>query len=432
MPPLSLATPYLNRHPLNPGDGMTLKPQLSVSREVPSIRWQGADTVSTQPAWLSVDHTYAPDDMILWDSWIEVDPREQDPPRYLLYHLGVPKGCTKAEMDDQAVIRVAESTDLTHWTDRGIAMSPSEAGGWDDLSIWSGHTLWDPDSEAFYLYYTGRNQMDGPRPAMVQRIGVAKSKDGIHFERVSTDKPLLESDGLWYEGAQDPIGATVQAWRDPFVMKDPDSGKYVMFFTAKTKPKWSPVEWLDERNPWRERFSLMKYWPFPEARGCIGWAMADSPEGPFELQPPIVAPGKFLEMEVPQIITRTDPDDGQEKHYLFFSTFPQSYHYRWKKEVGCHRGLHGYVTDSLTDADRYRPLAGDGKVITKPDNLYCVKLLPHPKKDGEYVAFGWILGGSLLAKGEVESEAAFRLSPMLKVHWEGESIRVGPELVELD
>ena len=93
----------------------------------------------------------------------------------------------------------------------------------------------------------------------------------------------------------------------------------------------------------------------PKYKGCIGAATADNFEGPYEAQPPVLAPGKFAQMECPQVVRKND------KVYLFFQSWENDYSPEWKRKVagrGPQSGLHCYVGESLTGP--FEPLNNHG------------------------------------------------------------------------
>lgn len=322
------------------------------------------------------DKSYAPEDRYLWDSWILKDD-SSDPPLYRLFHLDAPKGDDPNKRHDQAQIRQAVSHDLKNWDDLGLVFKSGEKGSWDDGPIWTGN-VYKKEDGSYLFFYTARNERDG----QFQRIGLARSEDAVNWER--SDKPLLEPDGRWYETTEE--SPVYKAWRDPEIIKDENTGKYLMYYTAKTKDGHE------------------KY------KGCIGLAISDEIDGEYEVLPPVLAPGKYAQMEVPQIIHRND------KVYLFFSAAENDIDPEWAKEIGgAQSGLHCFVGDSLTGP--FEPLNGHGVVTTTEDNLYTVKLLPDPEREGEYVAIGWYME-------DKNNQKAMTLSQPMPVHWEGDNIKI--------
>ena len=320
--------------------------------------------------------SYAPEGRYLWDSWILVD--EVDGEKiYRLYHLDAPDNGDPDSRHDKASIRQAISKDLINWEDLGTTFSSGPDGAWDDGPIWTGN-VYKVAQEEYLFFYTARNHRDG----QLQRVGLAKSADGINWER--SDKPLVVPDSRWYETIE--ISPIYRAWRDPAVVKDEERGKYLMYITAKTKEGHE------------------KY------KGCIALAVADNIEGPYEVQAPVLAPGLYAEMEVPQIIQR----DG--KVYLFFSTWVKDYAPDWAEQIGGPvTGLHCFVGESLYGP--FEPLGGTGVVTGIKDNLYTVKLVPDPEREGEYVAIGWYIE-------DEDGEKGLTLARPMKVIWEGDNITI--------
>lgn len=313
--------------------------------------------------------SYAPSGRYLWDSWIFADG-----PLFRLFHLDAEDNAEPASRHDRAQIRGAVSKDLVHWRDVGPLLGSAPAGAWDDGAIWTGNTYREGDE--LVLFYTARNQREG----QTQRIGLATSKDGVHFTR--GEAPLLSADPRWYETQED--SPVYRAFRDPFVFLDPVSGDYLMYVTAKTKDG------------------------DPTFRGCIGLARARTLRGPYEPLPPVLAPGLFAQMEVPQVIQR----DG--KTFLFFSAAkadlsPELAARARQPEAG----LFGYVADDPRGP--FRPLGETGLIAGSELDLYSVKLLDDPERPGEFLAFGWY---------REDTDTPLRLAIPRTVRWQGEKIRI--------
>jgi beta-fructofuranosidase len=91
------------------------------------------------------------------------------------------------------------------------ALEPATGPSWDDLAIWTGCVA------GGRLFYSGRSRADGGE---LQRIGVADSGDLTHWTRSGL---LLEADPRWY---------APQAWRDPYVVRDPGGDGWHMLICA--------------------------------------------------------------------------------------------------------------------------------------------------------------------------------------------------------
>jgi len=217
------------------------------------------------------------DDAWIWDFWVA-----RDGPTWHLFFLRAPRSLDDPDLRHRhAVIGHARSADLRTWEVLGDVVVPGGEGAWDDLATWTGSVVRAGDT--WWMFYTGVSTVDGGK---VQRIGVATSTDLDRWEK-SRANPLLETDARWYE-TYDPSRWYEEAWRDPWVFRDPDGDGYHMFLTARS-------------------LSV----PAASA-GVIGHAR--SPDlVHWMAQPPLVTPGDFGHLEVPQYVFL----DG--KHYLLFS-----------------------------------------------------------------------------------------------------------------
>lgn len=323
--------------------------------------------------------SYCPEGRYLWDSWVLKDEINGEI-LYRLYHLDAPDNGDPESRHDIAAVRQAISKDLINWKDIGPTFMSGPKGSWDDGPIWTGN-VYKKDNGEYLFFYTARNHRDG----QFQRIGLATSEDGVTWER--SDKPLSVPDGTWYETME--ISPVYRAWRDPFVIKDEKNGKYLMYITAKTKNGHETY------------------------KGCIALAVADNIEGPYEVKPPVLAPGLYAQMEVPQIIQK----DG--KVYLFFSCQEKDYNPEWaEKTGGPQTGLHCFVSDSLYGP--FTPINGTGIITGSKDNLYTVKLIAHPGREGNFLAIGWYMENK-------NTQKALTLSGPMEVLWEHDRIKIKVE-----
>jgi len=299
---------------------------------------------------------------------------------YRLYHLDAPVTKDPDDRHRKAIIRQATSTDMKNWNDLGTALGSDDKGSWDiGKAIWTGNA-YKKDNGEYVFFYTAADAED---EMLYQRIGLARSKDGVHWEKET--KPFNEPDGKYYETTEtdSPI---CRAWRDPEVVKDEKSGKFNMYITAKTKDG------------------------DPTYRGCIALLTSDELDGKYEAQPPVIAPGLYAQMEVPQVVKKNG------KVYMFFSSMEKDYNPEWADKIGGPQtGLHCFVGDSMTGP--FEPLNGNGIVTKSEDNLYTVKLMPDPKRDGEFVAVGWYME-------DKPGQKAMTLSRPMKVNWDGDNIQI--------
>jgi beta-fructofuranosidase len=219
-----------------------------------------------------------PKDHLLWDFWFA--PYQPGEPLHV-FCLRVPLSI--ADPEDchwQAEVGHAVSRDFHTWEDQGLALAPSLEPSWDDKAIWTGsiinHNGW------WYWFYTAFTHTDHE-----QRIGLATSDDLFTWSR-HPENPLLLADTAWCETGVSSVDGHV-AFRDPWVMPDPDSNGWLMYIT--TRVNRGPVD----------------------GRGVI--ALARSPNlVDWVLEGPVTDDGQFAEMEVPQVLSI------EEDSYLLFCT----------------------------------------------------------------------------------------------------------------
>lgn len=202
---------------------------------------------------------------LIWDFWLL---RVKD--TFHLFYLECPRKLAK-EKNDITTIGHAVSTDLYNWETKGTILSGGAKGDWDDLCLWTGCTV--ELNGKYYLFYTGRKKSEAGR---IQRIGVAVSDDLHHFVKMPQN-PILVADKRWYEETVNFSSVYPHvAWRDPYVVKDPDSDYYYAFITARTNTGSD------------------------QTRGCIGLARSTNLLE-WECLPPVYAPNRYRYLEVPAV-----------------------------------------------------------------------------------------------------------------------------------
>ena len=214
---------------------------------------------------------FALQDTWLWDSWYA-----RDGDTWHGYFLQAPKSLIDPDLRHlNATQRHATSKDLITWTDLGTTFEPQRTGpAWDDSTTWTGSVVQD-DAGLRHLFYTGTNLAE---IYLYQRIGHATSTDlhtwtrvgdGLALDLTGPNADCYEKDhmiGHWHD----------RAMRDPWVMRDPDSTDWLMYFTARAPG-------ITE----------------PNGGGCIGFAT--SPDlATWTLRPPVFT-GGYGQPEVPQV-----------------------------------------------------------------------------------------------------------------------------------
>jgi beta-fructofuranosidase len=219
------------------------------------------------------------EDKWLWDFWLA-----EDGPDYHVFYLQAPRSLSSADLRHyHPSIGHAVSQDLRRWEILPDALAPRASAAWDDYTTWTGSVV--RHEGVWHMFYTGTSRAD---EGLVQRIGVATSTDLVTWERHGERPRLCCVGGTWYE-TLDRSRWHDEAWRDPWIMRDPEGLGFHALFTARAS-----------------------YGP-DDGRGVIGHAWsADLHE--WELLPPVTEPGDFAEMEIPQLERIGD------MYYLFYST----------------------------------------------------------------------------------------------------------------
>jgi len=201
----------------------------------------------------------------IWDFWLA-----DDGTAYHLFFLKAPRGGDPGLRHWNTSVGHAVSTDLEQWQVVGDALTPSTEPAFDDLATWTGSVVRDDDG-LWHMFYTGLSRADD---GQVQRIGVATSSD-LQTWTKRGPQAVVTSDGRWYQ--QFAEAGRTEAWRDPWVIRDPDGDGWHMLITATARE--GP---LDDRG-------VLGHARSPD---LISW----------EVQPPLSEPGSgFSELEVPQL-----------------------------------------------------------------------------------------------------------------------------------
>lgn len=205
------------------------------------------------------------DDRWVWDFWLTEDGSDHH-----LFFLQAPRAIGDPELRHWNVsVGHAVSTDLRQWDLLPDALAPAPADAWDDYTTWTGSVL--RHDGRWWMFYTGTSRREGGK---IQRVGLATSEDLVAWQRYGSG-PLIEADPTWYERL-DLRAWYEQAWRDPWVFQDPDTGVFHAVLTARAKDG------------------------DPATRGVIGHATSDDLLT-WQVRPPITQHGVFGHLEVPQV-----------------------------------------------------------------------------------------------------------------------------------
>lgn len=236
-----------------------------------------------------------PRDQYLWDFWFT----QKDDELHVFYLQASQRECNfdPEQRHNLAAVGHAILTE-NGWQEIGTApaFAKSPNGSWDNISIWTGSVIQDPQSGLFYLFYTSRRKEDAPlwTPSEVQRpqqIGVATSRDLTAWERTPASllAPVIPNPGVNenFDGV---------AWRDPFVIKAED-GFFYAFICARANPQYSPAA--------------------VTAGGIIAYVKSQNLQNWENTQPEIlIRSDEFYQLEVPQVFWRKTA--AGKRFYLLF------------------------------------------------------------------------------------------------------------------
>jgi len=134
------------------------------------------------------------------------------------------------------------SADLQTFDYVGVALRP-EPSGWDAGGLWAPSII--EHQGRYYMFYTGIDDGGGE---VKQRIGLATSTDLAAWTRQPVNNcPGTTGDGCVYECAENwttwggPDGSFNHQCRDPFVIRDPVSGRFVLLATAKSTNQFGVI-----------------------------------------------------------------------------------------------------------------------------------------------------------------------------------------------
>lgn len=176
-----------------------------------------------------------------------------------LFHLTLP---------NHDVVQHVVSTDGLTWRPLPDALRSGDQGACDDDMIWTMSV--SAHDGAYHMLYTALARAEDGR---VQRTGHATSPDLITWAK-DPRNPVAEPDGRWYE--HDPATTNMVSWRDP-------------------KPVLIDGTWSAAVNARENRGPMLR-------RGCVG-LFTSTDFQTWEIHPPVFAPGRFWDLECPQIFT---------------------------------------------------------------------------------------------------------------------------------
>ena len=190
----------------------------------------GAESSTPQSgtASVSVAFGYRPEGMTMWDPWFVAHEGEVH-----LFHLQRLANGSKRTAAEADHIGHAVTRDLIHWTELPVTVGPGEKGGMEDMNPWTGCTI--VQGGVFHLFYTMRSTRDASRSNYggggIQRIGLATSRDQVHWQR-HPNNPVLTPDPRWYVHEGKPEPGNKVGCRDLKIIRDPAGDGWIGFYAA--------------------------------------------------------------------------------------------------------------------------------------------------------------------------------------------------------
>ena len=284
-------------------------------------------------------------DKWLWDFWFA-----QDGADFHIFYLQADRALQdEGQRHWHVSIGHAVSRDLRTWTRLPDALRPSDDDrAWDNYTTWTGSII--HHDGLWYMLYTGTTRAED---GLVQRIGLATSRDLVVWHKHPTN-PVLSADPTWYELLDRTLWHD-QAWRDPYVVQDADTGVFHAFITARHNA--GPAD----------------------SRGAVGHATSTDLMT-WQVQPPLAVPRDFGHLEVPQIL------QIQGRWYLLFSSPYETQAKAFQARAGRRQsGTHYMVADAMLGP--YRSLTDDYLVGDEVGALYSGKLIQDQSGAWQFVAF---------------------------------------------
>lgn len=158
----------------------------------------------------------------VWDFWTADDGQQ-----YHLFFLYASKALKDPDARHyRASVGHAVSDDLVSWERVTDALVHGDVPSFDDQATWTGSVIQHPDG-TWFMFYTGLTLTPAGN---VQTIGAATSPDLMSWDKLPG--PLLRADQRWYETQADGAFPN-EAFRDPWVLPDPDGDGWHLLITAR-------------------------------------------------------------------------------------------------------------------------------------------------------------------------------------------------------
>lgn len=285
------------------------------------------------------------DDKWVWDSWYV-----EESGLWHCFFLQAPKSLGDPELRHWHVSHGhATSRDLHSWTQHGTCFGPADGPAWDDNTTWTGSVV-QGDDGTWHLFYTGTSKADNGKH---QKLGHAVSED-LHTWRRVGDGLILDRDERYEDYC--PERWHDRAFRDPWVMRDPDGSGWLLYFTARDPNADNTLE-----------------------AGAIGFATSPDLYS-WRLEDPVFS-GGFGELEVPQVFER------RGHWYCLFSTWDRFCSERAEAIIGKpSTGTHYLIGDGPRGPWQIAP--GPMLDAEDPGRRYAARIVDH---EGQMKLMGFLM-----------------------------------------
>jgi levansucrase len=351
----------------------------------------------------------------VWDSWpvrnLDTTVATLDGWSVLI-HLSVPDTVLPGNRHDIAQLRYSYSNNGTDWQAGGLLFPTATGGQVEGVELgsrnWAGSAI-VTDDKRIYVYYTatgekGEDVLPGltggtgaahslssqviapasdtypgypttPGISYEQKLAVAygptlvATESGLEIQGEWTHEVVLEADGEWYQTQEQADVGPLNAFRDPWVFRDPNDGVLYMLFEGneggalKSEQECAPEDIGDETFQTQlasEGVVIPEEAPWYNGNVGLAVSVNDSLTE-WELLPPLLtATCVNQELERPIFVFNDD------RYYLFFSSHIDKFAPVGNLQERAAEGLYGFVADSLRGI--YQPLNGHGLVLANPES----------------------------------------------------------------
>jgi beta-fructofuranosidase len=304
----------------------------------------------------------------VWDFWYIFDPEAE---LFHVFYLNADRALVASGQHHYvACVGHATTADFVtiDWGDEAsFSVLQPPADHWANTCIWSGDIL--SVANGWLMFYTSRDrsQDDG----LTQAIGVAYTSDLFAHQWHFFDTQLKPGSVYQPRGLADDL--TMHAWRDPFLFRQRDRGQIFMLAAAKTVDsplgKSGAIALLQVTD---DHFAQVVH-------GKRAW----------DYLTPLVAPGCYAEMEVPQLY------QAAGDYELVFSCWAK-YDFSPASDLGTEGGggFQAVTLPPLWTASRGAalPPSTPAKVLLpETQGLYACRIVP--ELGGEIIGFDIQTGG---------------------------------------